>query len=96
MKELVNKPLNEKEMKQLLETIGAKEIEYYLLVNNWGFTFKYHDVEFDARFWENCYGTSPMIWTISHSKKTDNQFLIDFISLFQLMVNRKLFTEFDK
>lgn len=51
----------EKELKVLREH-GATNIERYNLINNFGYTFEIDGKEYDARFWANCYGYSPMRW----------------------------------
>lgn len=52
-------------IKQILEKHGAVNIEGYSLISNYGYTFTLNNKSCDARFWVNCYGASPMAWTVS-------------------------------
>ena len=47
-----------------LEGMGLSEISSYMLVNNYGYTFKYKGVRYDLRHWLNCYGASIDSWEL--------------------------------
>lgn len=59
----------ERQAIEVLERYGATNIKGYVLVNNWGFKFDLDGERCDARFWENCYGASPMVWGV-HGKSS--------------------------
>lgn len=47
-----------------LEAMGLSEISSYMLVNNYGYTFKYKGVLYDLRHWLNCYGADVDYWSL--------------------------------
>ena len=47
-----------------LEKFGAKDIEGYCLVSNYGYLFWLDGKRYDARYWANCYGVSLDRWGI--------------------------------
>ena len=55
---------------EVLEKYGATNIKGYCLINNYGYTFELDGAEYDARFWANCYGFSPMRWDIHGGKES--------------------------
>lgn len=55
---------NEKHVLNVLKSNGAENIEGYVLVNNWGYTFEVSGVKYDARFWANCYGAAVNAWEV--------------------------------
>lgn len=50
-------------MDMLIEN-GATDIGYYLLVNNYGYTFFHNGTKYDLRHWLNAYGSSCDFWDI--------------------------------
>lgn len=53
-----------KSIKQMLEEQGMVDIEYYSLINNYGYTFKDKEGKtHDLRFMANCYGACPNKWS---------------------------------
>lgn len=50
---------------EVLERFGAKDIEGYTLINNYGYTFTIDRIPFDVRFWANCYGCYIGKWQVS-------------------------------
>ena len=51
-----------KEIEKMLKKLGAKKIEFYVLVNNDGFTFEYEGKRYDLRHWRNVYGVECDFW----------------------------------
>lgn len=49
----------------VLEEHGAHNVEPYMLVNNYGFTFKIGAAPYDARYWANCYGMALNRWEVT-------------------------------
>lgn len=49
---------------EVLEQAGCENVEIYMLVNNYGYTFKKGDVKFDLRHWLNCYGCDVNYWSL--------------------------------
>ena len=47
---------------QVLEILGAKNIEGYSLINNYGYTFEIDGTKYDVRYWANCYGVALNRW----------------------------------
>lgn len=41
---------------QELRNAGCENVESYMLVNNYGYTFTKGGLKFDLRHWLNCYG----------------------------------------
>lgn len=63
--------------KEVLERLGATEIEGYCLISNYGYTFAYKGKRYDARYWANCYGAALNVWKI-HSlnpREDDDRFV---------------------
>ena len=56
-------------IREALEAMGAKKIEGYVLINNYGYTFELDGVRYDARFWANCYGAYIGLWGVSPEHK---------------------------
>lgn len=56
--------MTDKEVMKTIEEMGGVEIESYSLISNYGYTFKKDGEMYDARFWANCYGSSPMVWDV--------------------------------
>lgn len=54
--------------KQILEKHGATNLDGYVLVNNYGWTFDMNGRRYDARYWANCYGVALDRWGISVGK----------------------------
>lgn len=48
----------------LLKEAGCTNIEQYTLVSNYGYTFSKGGVEYDLRYWENCYGVYGGGWSL--------------------------------
>ena len=55
-----------------LKRYGAKDIESYDLINNYGYRFTIDGVKYDIRFWANCYGTAINKWRIHSCTKNDS------------------------
>jgi len=53
---------------ELFIDYGCTDVKSYTLVNNYGYTFKYDGVDYDARFWANCYGVAVNEWEIHSSQ----------------------------
>lgn len=76
---------NLKSAEKALKVIGAEEIESYVLVNNYGCTFKIGDREYDTRFWANCYGAAFNEWiTSTCGRKSDEvdksiKIMVDYV-----------------
>ena len=49
----------------LLKEAGATAIKFYMLINNYGYTFIKNGIKYDLRFWANCYGCALNHWSIS-------------------------------
>lgn len=47
-----------------LKKAGCTDISGYCLVNNYGYTFSKGGVEYDLRYWENCYGVYGGGWHV--------------------------------
>lgn len=60
----------------ILEKFGAKNIEGYCLINNYGYTFEIDGKKYDARFWANCYGACLNVWIVDslNKRKDDPRF----------------------
>ena len=57
--------LNNK-IEEMLIREGATQIEYYMLINNDGFTFIWKDGnKHDLRHWRNVYGSDCDFWSCS-------------------------------
>lgn len=64
MKVIKAERLLRRECLETLKEYRATEIESYVLISNWGYTFKINDVKYDARFLENMYSFSPTKWSV--------------------------------
>ena len=65
------------EREEDLENIGCENVEVYLLVNNYGYTFTKGNNKYDLRHWLNCYGCDVNYWSLdAHDKNTK-----DFVKL---------------
>lgn len=53
---------------QELKNAGCENVESYMLVNNYGYTFAKGDVKFDLRHWLNCYGEDVNYWSLDGHK----------------------------
>ena len=53
---------------QELRNAGCENVESYMLVNNYGYTFTKGDVKFDLRHWLNCYGEDVNYWSLDGHK----------------------------
>lgn len=60
------------ELEKLISKYGGENIESYFLVNNYGITFDYKGIKYDARYWANCYGVALKKWIISPSTENAN------------------------
>lgn len=62
------------DVKKIIEKHGGREIEYYTLINNYGYRFKLNGVNCDLRYWANCYGVALDYWRIHTygDKKADD------------------------
>lgn len=49
---------------ELLKSIGCENVDSYMLVNNYGYTFTKGDLKFDLRHWLNCYGADVNYWSL--------------------------------
>lgn len=61
---------NEKDLVEFIEFLGGYEIEYYSLVNNYGFTFYIFNTKIDLRRWRNVYGVETDFWACMQCKNT--------------------------
>lgn len=52
----------------LLRNAGCENVDSYMLVNNYGYTFTKGDVKFDLRHWLNCYGADVDYWSLDGHK----------------------------
>lgn len=52
-----------------LEAIGCTNIESYTLVSNFGYRFSKGGVNYDLRYWENCYGVYGGGWSVFPTKR---------------------------
>ena len=59
--------------RDVLSANGATDIEYYSLVNNFGYTFTLGGKHYDARFWANCYGTALDRWEVACMDKREDE-----------------------
>lgn len=50
---------------EILKRFGAENTKGYCLVNNYGYTFDFRGVHYDARFWANMYGVALNEWQVS-------------------------------
>lgn len=57
-----------KKGKEVLERFGATNIEPYVLVSNYGYTYTLNGKNCDTRFWENCYGAYCGWWEGSNKE----------------------------
>ena len=64
----------QKSAKEIINQFGAQDIKGYCLVNNYGYVFEKDGRRYDARFWANCYGASPMAWRVM-TLRGDNEAL---------------------
>ena len=55
----------DKQIENMLREKGATNIEFYMLVNNDGFTFEYKGKRYDLRHWRNVYGVECDFWDCS-------------------------------
>ena len=53
-------------IKKMLQDKGATNIEFYMLVNNDGYTFELEGVRFDLRHWRNVYGVETDFWDVMY------------------------------
>ena len=60
--------MDEREQK-LLAIEGVTDVNSYMLVSNYGYTFKKNGHKYDIRYWANCYGCQLDEWRI---RKCDN------------------------
>lgn len=51
-----------------LEQVGCTNIERYTLVSNYGYRFSKGGIEYDLRYWENCYGVYGGGWRVDSMK----------------------------
>ena len=66
------------EKEEVLEQAGCENVEIYMLVNNYGYTFTKGDVKFDLRHWLNCYGAEVNYWSLDgHNKNTKDYVRLD-------------------
>lgn len=49
---------------QDLRNAGFENVNSYMLVNNYGYTFTKGDVKFDLRHWLNVYGEDVNYWSL--------------------------------
>lgn len=49
----------------MLQEIGCTDIERYTLVNNYGYTFTKGGIQYDLRYWNNCYGVYGGGWSVN-------------------------------
>ena len=49
---------------QDLRNAGCENVNSYMLVNNYGYTFTKGDVKFDLRHWLNVYGADVDYWSL--------------------------------
>lgn len=55
---------------QELKNAGCENVDSYMLVNNYGYTFTKGDVKYDLRHWLNCYGEDVDYWDLGgHNTK---------------------------
>ena len=47
-----------------LEAIGCTHIESYTLVSNYGYRFSKGGIDYDLRYWDNCYGVYGGGWCV--------------------------------
>lgn len=59
--------------KEIIEQVGVQNLKGYCLVNNYGYIFEKEGRRYDARFWANCYGASPMVWDIMVLRNDDEK-----------------------
>lgn len=71
---LKSERLIRREALDVLKDFGATDFKSYSLINNWGYTFKINGIKFDARFWENMYGFSPMKWGVHMVDEYDEKY----------------------
>ena len=50
-------------IKKTLESLGAENIQEYLLINNSGYTFTLDGIKCDLRHWRNVYGEACDFWS---------------------------------
>ena len=63
--------------RELLESVpGIENVEYYGLINNYGYHFKLKGFEYDLRHWLNCYGADVDDWSLSKIGAKDNPTVI--------------------
>ena len=66
-----NASVDEDNLKEELEKIdGVKNVEYYGLVNNYGYTLEKNGKQFDIRRWVNCYG-ADLKWGIEEMHRKE-------------------------
>lgn len=58
---------------EIIKQYEVENIEGYCLVNNYGYTFAKDGRRYDARFWANCYGASPMVWEVTPLHNEDEK-----------------------
>lgn len=51
-----------------LRNAGCENVDGYMLVNNYGYTFTKGDIKYDLRHWLNCYGADVDYWSLNGHK----------------------------
>lgn len=54
-----------------LQSVGCVNVKSYALVSNYGYTFSKGGVDYDLRYWENCYGVYGGGWSVSAANYKD-------------------------
>lgn len=49
---------------QELRNAGCENVDSYMLVNNYGYTFIKDGIKYDLRHWLNCYGADVNYWSL--------------------------------
>jgi hypothetical protein len=52
-----------------LQTAGCVNVKGYSLCSNYGYTFSKDGVDYDLRYWENCYGVYGGGWRVDPNGK---------------------------
>lgn len=56
----------------VLKRNGAKNIEGYVLVSNFGYTFELDGKRYDARYWANSYGCAMNRWMVHSLSRNED------------------------
>ena len=58
-----------------LINVGCKNVQYYSLINNYGFRFTFENTKYDLRHWLNVYGASVDFWSLTGKDLKTNEYV---------------------